>query len=78
MSAIMLAKNLKHSELTKHIAMKLQFTRELLHEGNIQIIHVRTEQQWANFEQQWANFLTKSTQKSKHYESCNQLGLKAT
>ena len=71
MSAIMLAKNLKHSELTKHIAMKLQFTRELLHEGNIQIIHVRTEQQWADF-------LTKSTQKSKHYESCNQLGLKAT
>ena len=51
--------------------MKLQFTRELLHEGNIQIIHVRTEQQWADF-------LTKSTQKSKHYESCNQLGLKAT
>ena len=71
MSAIMLAKNLKHSELTKHIAMKLQFTRELLHEGNIQISHVRTEQQWADF-------LTKSTQKSKHYESCNKLGLKAT
>jgi hypothetical protein len=43
MSAIILAKNLKHSELTKHIAMKLQFTRELLQEGNIEIAHVRTE-----------------------------------
>ena len=30
--AIMLAKNLKHSGITKNIAMKLQFTRELLHE----------------------------------------------
>ncbi len=71
MSTIMLAKNLKHSELTKHIAMKLQFTRELLHEGNIEITHVRTDQQWADF-------LTKSTQKSKHYESCNEIGLKPT
>ena len=70
MSAIMLAKNLKHSELTKHIAMKLQFTRELLHEGNIEIVHVRTDEQWADF-------LTKSTQKAKHHESCNQIGLKS-
>ncbi len=69
MSAIMLAKNLKHSELTKHIAMKLQFVRELLHEGNIEIVHVRTEGQWADF-------LTKSTQKAKHYQSCTQIGLK--
>ena len=65
----MLAKNLKHSELTKHIAMKLQFTRELLQEGNIEIAHVRTEEQRADF-------LTKSTKKSKHYESCNHIGLK--
>ena len=70
MSAIMLAKNLKHSELTKHIAMKLQFTRELLHDGNIEIVHVRTDEQWADF-------LTKSTQKTKHYESCNHIGLKS-
>ena len=51
--------------------MKLQFTRELLHEGNIKITPCCTEQQWADF-------LMKSTQKSKHYESCNKLGLKAT
>jgi hypothetical protein len=69
MSAMILAKNLKHSELTKHIAMKLQFTRELLQEGNIKIAHVRTEEQWAGF-------LTKSTKNSKHYESCNKIGLK--
>ena len=70
MSTIMLAKNLKHSELTKHIAMKLQFTRELLHDGNIEIVHIRTDEQWADF-------LTKSTQKTKHYESCNHIGLKS-
>ena len=29
MSAIILTKNLKHSELTSHIAMKLQFTKQL-------------------------------------------------
>jgi hypothetical protein len=71
MSTIMLAENLKHSELTKRIAMKLQFTRELLHEGSIEIAHVCTKQQWADF-------LTKSTQKSKHYESCDEIGLKST
>jgi hypothetical protein len=68
MLGIILAKNLKHFELTKHIAMKLQFTRELLHKGNIEIAHVHTEEEWANF-------LIKSTKKFKHYESCNQIGL---
>jgi hypothetical protein len=71
MSTIMLAKNLKHSELTKHIAMKLQFARELLHEGSMEITHVCTDKKWADF-------LTKSTQKSKHYEICNEIALKST
>ena len=65
----MLAKNLKHSDLTKHIAMKLQFTSKTLHKGNIEIMHVRTDEEWADF-------LTKSIKKSKHYESCNGIGLK--
>ena len=65
----MLAKNLKRSELMKHIVMKLQITRELLHKGNIQIVHVRTDEQWADF-------LMKSIQKAKHFESCNEIGLK--
>jgi hypothetical protein len=56
MSIIILAKSLKHSQLTKHIAIKFQFTRKLLQEGNIEIVHVRTEEQWADF-------LTKSTKK---------------
>lgn len=67
-SAITLAKNLKHSEKTKHIAMKLQFIRELIREDSIQLIHIRTEQQWADF-------LTKSLPKAKHLESCLKLGL---
>ncbi|KAI5084902.1 hypothetical protein GOP47_0001071 [Adiantum capillus-veneris] len=72
MSAIMLARNLKHLEKTKHIyiAMKLQFIRELIREGSIELSHVRTEQQWADF-------LTKSIPKAKHRESCQQLGLKS-
>ena len=61
MSAIMLGKNLKLFKEIKHIAMKLQFSRELLYEGNIKITHVRIEQQWAGF-------LINSTEKSKHYE----------
>ncbi|MCO5591511.1 hypothetical protein L7F22_045496 [Adiantum nelumboides] len=45
MSAIMLAQNLKHSEKTKHITMKLQFIRELIQNGSIKLSHVRTDQQ---------------------------------
>ncbi|MCO5547415.1 hypothetical protein L7F22_000864 [Adiantum nelumboides] len=63
MSAIMLARNLKHSEKTKHIAMKLQFIRELIQEGTIELTHVRSDQQLADF-------LTKSILKAKHLESC--------
>jgi hypothetical protein len=37
--------------------MKLLFTKELLHEGNIEIVHVRTDEQWVDF-------ITKSTQKA--------------
>eukprot|EP00249_Psilotum_nudum_P036016 c6174_g1_i1 orf=1483-3276(+) len=70
MSTIMLARNLKHSKKTKHIAMKLQFIRELIQEGSIDLSHVRTDQQWADF-------LTKSIPKAKHCESCKQLGLKS-
>ncbi|MCO5613209.1 hypothetical protein L7F22_067485 [Adiantum nelumboides] len=44
MSAIMLARNLKHSEKTKHIAMKLQFIMELIQEGTIELTHVRSDQ----------------------------------
>ena len=66
MSAITIAKNLKHSEKTKHIAMKLQFIRELVQEGSIVLEHVRTEHQWADF-------LTKPLAKLKHVESCTQL-----
>ena len=69
MSAILLAQNLRHSEKTKHIALKLQFIRELLQEGTIELSHVRTNLQWADF-------LTKSLPKAKHLESCQQLGLK--
>ncbi|MCO5560479.1 hypothetical protein L7F22_014094 [Adiantum nelumboides] len=68
MSAIMLARNLKHSEKTKHIAMKLQFIRELVQEGTIELTHVRSDQQLADF-------LTKSIPKAKHLESCQQLGI---
>ncbi|MCO5600660.1 hypothetical protein L7F22_054775 [Adiantum nelumboides] len=68
MSAIMLARNLKHSEKTKHIAMKLQFIRELIQEGTIELTHVRSDQQLADF-------LTKSIPKAKHLESCQQLGI---
>ncbi|MCO5574886.1 hypothetical protein L7F22_028680 [Adiantum nelumboides] len=50
MSAIMLARNLKHSEKTKHIAMKLQFIRELIQEGTIELTHVRSDQQLADFD----------------------------
>ncbi|KAH7426222.1 hypothetical protein KP509_11G090700 [Ceratopteris richardii] len=58
-SAILLAKNLKHSEKTKHIALKLQFIRELVHERCTELIHVCTQYQWADF-------LTKSLPKAKH------------
>ncbi|MCO5596800.1 hypothetical protein L7F22_050870 [Adiantum nelumboides] len=68
MSAIMLARNLKHSEKIKHIAMKLQFIRELIQEGTIELTHVRSDQQLADF-------LTKSIPKAKHLESCQQLGI---
>ncbi|MCO5568640.1 hypothetical protein L7F22_022339 [Adiantum nelumboides] len=68
MSAIMLARNLKHSEKTKHIAMKLQFIRELIQEGTIELTHVRSDQQLADF-------LTKSIPKAKHLESYQQLGI---
>ncbi|KAH6555805.1 hypothetical protein KP509_1Z226500 [Ceratopteris richardii] len=49
LSAILLAKNLKHSENTKHIALKLQFIRELVQEGQIELVHVRTQYQWTDF-----------------------------
>ncbi|MCO5573182.1 hypothetical protein L7F22_026949 [Adiantum nelumboides] len=68
MSAIMLARNLKHSEKTKHIAMKLQFIRELIQESTIELTHVRSDQHLADF-------LTKSIPKAKHLESCQQLGI---
>ncbi|MCO5594326.1 hypothetical protein L7F22_048356 [Adiantum nelumboides] len=68
MSAIMLARNLKHFEKTKHIAMKLKFIRELIQEGTIELTHVRSDQQLADF-------LTKSIPKAKHLESCQQLGI---
>ncbi|KAH7291985.1 hypothetical protein KP509_29G045200 [Ceratopteris richardii] len=58
-SAIILAKNLKHSEKTKHIALKLQFIREMVQEGKAELVHVRTQYQWADF-------LTKSLPKAKH------------
>ncbi|KAH7445117.1 hypothetical protein KP509_02G107600 [Ceratopteris richardii] len=70
MSAITLAQNLKHSEKTKHIAMKLQFIRELVHDGTLQLEHIGTDQQWADF-------LTKSVHKVKHAESCKQIGLQS-
>ncbi|KAH7427338.1 hypothetical protein KP509_10G040100 [Ceratopteris richardii] len=68
LSAILLAKNLKHFENTKHIALKLQFIRELVQEGQIELVHVRTQYQWAEF-------LTKSLPKAKHWECCTQTGL---
>ncbi|MCO5559997.1 hypothetical protein L7F22_013602 [Adiantum nelumboides] len=68
LSAIILAKNLKHSEKTKPIAMKLHFIRELIQEGSLQLSHVRTELQWADF-------LTKPLPKAKHLMSYHQLGL---
>ncbi|KAH7283131.1 hypothetical protein KP509_35G062900 [Ceratopteris richardii] len=68
LSAIILAQNLKHSDKTKHIALKLQFIRELVHEGSIVLTHVRTEYQWADY-------LTKSVPKKKHLECSKQSGL---
>ncbi|KAH6556871.1 hypothetical protein KP509_1Z127500 [Ceratopteris richardii] len=44
LSAILLARNLKHSEKTKHIAIKVQFIRELVRDGSIVLTHVRTDQ----------------------------------
>ncbi|MCO5614244.1 hypothetical protein L7F22_068524 [Adiantum nelumboides] len=70
MSAIVLARNLKHSEKTKHIALKLLFIRELIQEGSIQLNHVRTDFQWADFQ-------TKPLPKAKHTLSCQQLGLES-
>ncbi|KAH7373234.1 hypothetical protein KP509_17G045400 [Ceratopteris richardii] len=64
LSAILLARNLKHFEKTKHIAMKLQFICELVRDGSIVLTHVRSDQQWADF-------LTKPLSKSKHLECCN-------
>jgi hypothetical protein len=64
MSTIILTKNLKHFEQTKRIGIKLQFTRELLHKHNIEIMHV-------HIDEQCADLLMNSTQKSKHYESCD-------
>lgn len=49
--------------------MILQFTKKLLQEDNIKIVHVRT------YEQSSLS-LMKSTQKAKHYESFNQIRLK--
>ncbi|KAH7292992.1 hypothetical protein KP509_28G006900 [Ceratopteris richardii] len=69
-SAILLAQNVKHSEKTKNIAIKLQFIRELVQEGSIKLIHVQTEQEWADF-------LTKSVPKAKHLESCTHTGLRS-
>ncbi|KAH7284742.1 hypothetical protein KP509_34G068500 [Ceratopteris richardii] len=49
LSAIIIAKKLKHSEKTKHIALKLQFIREMVQEGKEELIHVRTQYQWVDF-----------------------------
>ncbi|KAH7300894.1 hypothetical protein KP509_23G002600 [Ceratopteris richardii] len=68
LSAIILAKNLKHSEKTKHIALKLQFILESVQEGTAELVHVCTQYQWADF-------LTKSLPKVKHLECCTQIGL---
>ncbi|KAH7434387.1 hypothetical protein KP509_06G015400 [Ceratopteris richardii] len=67
-SFIILVKNLKHSEKTKHIALKLQFIREMVQDGKAKLVHVRTPYQWANF-------LTKSLPKAEHLECCAQAGL---
>ncbi|KAH6556179.1 hypothetical protein KP509_1Z198700 [Ceratopteris richardii] len=68
LSAIILAKNLKHSEKTKHIALKLQFILESVQEGTAELVHVCTQYQWADF-------LTKSLPKVKHLECCTQIGI---
>ncbi|KAH7415911.1 hypothetical protein KP509_14G065700 [Ceratopteris richardii] len=68
LSAIILAKNFKHSEKTKHIALKLQFIRELVQDESIQLVHVRTQYQWADY-------LTKSLARAKHEECSVHSGL---
>ncbi|KAH7432538.1 hypothetical protein KP509_07G026900 [Ceratopteris richardii] len=68
MSAIMLASNLKDSEKTKNIALKLQFIRELVADDSVHLQHVGTDSQWADF-------LTKSLNKLKDYECCKHLGI---
>ncbi|KAH7404447.1 hypothetical protein KP509_15G026100 [Ceratopteris richardii] len=67
--AISLAKDLKYSEKTKHIAMKLQSIWESVGDGNLILNHVRTELQRIDF-------LTKSLNKVKHLQCCNNVGLR--
>ncbi|KAH7431214.1 hypothetical protein KP509_08G036600 [Ceratopteris richardii] len=55
LSSIILAKNLNHSEKMKHIALKLQFIREMVQDGKAELVHVRTQYQWADFFNQIAS-----------------------
>ncbi|KAH6558625.1 hypothetical protein KP509_1Z053800 [Ceratopteris richardii] len=68
LSAILLAKKLKHSGKTKPIALKLQFICKLVLEGRSELIHVHTQYEWADFS-------IKSLPRTKHWECCTNTGL---
>ena len=56
-SAIYMAKNICFHSRTRHIALKHHFIREKIEEGEIQLIHCKSEE--------FANIITKALPKEK-------------
>ena len=67
-SAILMTKQHKQSERTKHIDFKVHFIRDLVEEKTCTVEYTPTEEQWADF-------LTKPTSREKHWQCCKHLGL---
>eukprot|EP00249_Psilotum_nudum_P021898 c28294_g1_i10 orf=154-735(-) len=69
-SCIILTKELKHREKTKHVDFKYYFIRDLIEEHLISLDFTHTSKNWADF-------LTKPVARQKQLESCEQIGLSA-
>lgn len=67
-SAIVLAKNPKHHEKSKHIDLRYHFIRELIEGGHFILEYTPTQKMWVDF-------LTKPTPRIKHEKCCKFLGL---